>query len=103
MAHLDPIGWSATSVPDPTTTRYAKTLAELTEALVLWRRAGQASPAGPGRSPNALACTCACGRRIRVARSVLELARFSLRRLRPTVRARGRRGTLTRTSLLRQP
>jgi hypothetical protein len=41
---------------------------------VLWRRAEQANPAGPGRSRNALACTCACGRRIRVARSVLELA-----------------------------
>ena len=43
-------------------------------ALVLWRRAEQASPTGSGRSRNALACTCACGRRIRVARSVLELA-----------------------------
>jgi hypothetical protein len=41
---------------------------------VLWRRAEQASPAGPGRSRNALARTCACGRRIRVARLVLELA-----------------------------
>jgi hypothetical protein len=39
---------------------------------VLWRRAEQASPSGPGRARNALAC--ACGRRIRVARSVLELA-----------------------------
>jgi hypothetical protein len=47
VAHLDPIGWSATSVPDPTAARYAKTLTELTEALVLWRRAEQASPAGP--------------------------------------------------------
>ena len=53
VAHLDPIGWSATSVPDPTTTRYAKTLTELTEALMLWRRAEQASPAGLGRSRNA--------------------------------------------------
>jgi hypothetical protein len=48
-------------------------LAELAEALVL-RRAEQASPAGSGRSRNTLACSCACGRRIRVARSVLELA-----------------------------
>jgi hypothetical protein len=74
VAHVQPIGWSATSVPDPTAARYAKTLTELTEALVLWRRAEQASPAGPGQSRNALACSCACGRRIRVARSVLELA-----------------------------
>ena len=74
VAHLDPIGWSATSVPDPTAACYVEVLAELGAALVLWRRAEQASPTGPGRSRNALACTCACGRRIRVARSVLELA-----------------------------
>jgi hypothetical protein len=74
VAHLDPIGWSATSVPEPTAARYADVLAELAEALVLWRRAEQANPAGPGRSRNALACSCGCGRRIRVARSVLELA-----------------------------
>jgi hypothetical protein len=74
VAHLHPIGWSATRVPEPTATRHADVLAELAEALVLWRRPEQASPAGSGRSRNALACSCACGRRIRVARSVLELA-----------------------------
>jgi hypothetical protein len=74
VAHLDPIGWSVTSVLDSTTARYTQALAELGMALVLWRRAEQASPAGSGRSCNALACTCACGRRIRVARSVLEFA-----------------------------
>jgi hypothetical protein len=62
VGHVQPIGWSATSVPEPTATRYGEVLAEL------------ASPAGSGRSRNALACSCACGRRIRVARSVLELA-----------------------------
>jgi hypothetical protein len=72
VGHVQPIGWSSTSVPEPTTARYADVLAELAEALVLWRCAEQA-PAGPGRSRNALACSCACGRRIRVARSVLEL------------------------------
>jgi hypothetical protein len=74
VAHLQPIGWSATSVPEPTAARYVEVLAELAAALVLWRRAEQTSPAGSGRSRNALACSCACGRRIRVARSVLELA-----------------------------
>jgi hypothetical protein len=74
VAHLDPIGWSVTSVPGPTAARYGEVLAELTAALVLWRRAEQASPVGLGRSRNALACSCGCGRRIRVARSVLELA-----------------------------
>jgi hypothetical protein len=74
VAHVQPIGWSATSVPAPTAARYAQVLAELAAALVLWRRAEQASPAGPGRSRNALACSRACARRIRVARSVLEQA-----------------------------
>jgi hypothetical protein len=99
VAHQQPIGWSATSVPEPTATRYAEVLAELGAALVLWRRVEQAAPTGPGRSRNALACSCACGRRIRVARSVLELAPDPPRRLHPTLRARGRRGRLTRTSL----
>jgi hypothetical protein len=57
-----------------TAARYAEVLTELTAALGLWRRAEQASTAGPGRSRNALARSCGCGRRIRVARSVLELA-----------------------------
>jgi hypothetical protein len=74
VADLDPIGWSATSIPEPTATRYAEVLAELSEALVLWRRAEQSTTAGTSRSRNALACSCGCGRRIRVARSVLELA-----------------------------
>src|SRR4029450_10207976 len=74
VAHVQPIGWTATSIPQQTAARYVEVLAELAEALVSWRPAEQASPAGTGRSPNALACSCACGRRIRVARSVLELA-----------------------------
>jgi hypothetical protein len=74
VAHVQPIGWSATSVPEQTAACYVEVLAELAAALVLWRRAEQASAAGPGRSRNALACMCGCGRRIRVARSVLELA-----------------------------
>src|SRR4029450_2104799 len=79
VAHLQPIGWSATSVPGPTAGRYGEVLAELGAALVLWRRAEQANPAGPGRSRNALACSCACARRIRVAPSVLEIAPICVR------------------------
>jgi hypothetical protein len=85
VGHVQPIGWSATSVPEPTATRYGEVLAELAAALVLWRRAELASPAGSGRSRNALACSCACGRRIRVARSVLELARSCALPARATV------------------
>jgi hypothetical protein len=43
---VQPIGWSATSVPEPTATRYADVLAELAAALVLWRRAEQPAPLG---------------------------------------------------------
>jgi hypothetical protein len=51
VAHLDPIGWSDTSVPEPTAARYTEALAELGAALVLWRRAEQPAPAGPGPLP----------------------------------------------------
>ena len=74
MAHLHPIGWSAASVPDQTADRYTEVLAELAEALVLWRRAEQASATGSGRSRNPPGLHLWLWRRIRVARSVLELA-----------------------------
>ena len=48
VTHAQPIGWSATSVPESTAARYVEVLAELAEALVLWRRAELASPAGSG-------------------------------------------------------
>jgi hypothetical protein len=47
VAQVQPIGWSATSVPEHTATRYTEVLAELAAALVLWRRAEEASLAGP--------------------------------------------------------
>jgi hypothetical protein len=72
-------------------------LAELAAALVLWRRAEQLSATGPGGSRNALACSCVCGRRIRVARSVLELAPILCGACAQPVRARGRQSRLTRT------
>jgi hypothetical protein len=48
VAHVQPIGWSATSVPEQTAACYVEVLAELAAALVLWRRAEQAISAGPG-------------------------------------------------------
>ena len=74
VAHVQPIGWSATSVPEPTAARYVEVLAELAEALVLSRRVEQASPAGPSRSRNALACSAPAAGGSGLARSVLELA-----------------------------
>jgi hypothetical protein len=68
-----PIGWSATTVPEPTAAAYAGQLEELAAALVLWRRLELYSGGG-SRSRNLLGCVCGCGRRIRVATATLAEA-----------------------------
>jgi hypothetical protein len=73
VASVQPIGWSATTVPDTTAAAYAGQLQELQAALVLWRRQEHRLGAGP-RSRNLLAATCGCGRRIRVAKATLAEA-----------------------------
>ncbi len=65
-------GWTATTVPTETATAYAAVVEDLTRALVLWRRAEGRGRGGPSR--NLLAASCACGRRIRAARSTLAEA-----------------------------
>ena len=70
VASVQPIGWSATTVPDTTAAAYAGQLQELQAALVLWRRHEHRSGTGP-RSRNHLAASCGCGRRIRVAKTTL--------------------------------
>jgi hypothetical protein len=73
VASIQPIGWSATTVPEQTAAAFAGQLEELAAALVLWRR--QEHRSGPGtRSRNLLAATCGCGRRIRVAKTTLAQA-----------------------------
>jgi hypothetical protein len=73
VASVQPIGWSATTIPQQTATAYAGQLAQLQAALVLWRR--QEHRIGTGsHSRNLLAATCACGRRIRVAKATLAEA-----------------------------
>jgi hypothetical protein len=68
-----PIGWSHTTVPEPTANRYAARLEQLTAALVLWRRLELR--AGNGKtSRNLLACTCGCGRKVRAAKATLAEA-----------------------------
>jgi hypothetical protein len=73
VASVQPIGWSATTVPDATADTYAGQLEDLAAALVLWRRQEHRTGAGP-RSRNLLAATCGCGRRIRVAKTTLAEA-----------------------------
>jgi hypothetical protein len=73
VASVQPIGWSATTVPEPTASAYAGQLEDLAAALVLWRR--QEHHIGPGtRSRNLLAASCGCGRRIRAAKTTLAEA-----------------------------
>jgi hypothetical protein len=73
VAAVKPIGWSATTVPEPTAPTYAGQLEELAAALVLWRR--QEHRIGTGtRSRNLLAAVCGCGRRIRAAKATLAEA-----------------------------
>jgi hypothetical protein len=72
VAQAPGIGWSDTTVPDRLTTDYADALAGLDEAITLYRHrepAGASTGGSPSR--NSLACTCPCGRRLRVAPSTL--------------------------------
>ena len=73
VTSVQPIGWSATTVPDATADTYAGQLEDLAAALVLWRRQEHRTGTGP-RSRNLLAATCGCGRRIRVAKTTLAEA-----------------------------
>jgi hypothetical protein len=71
VAQAPGIGWSDTTLPTATAARYAAELDDLAAALVAWRhpehRAGRAG------SNNGTAARCPCGRRIRVAESVLAV------------------------------
>jgi hypothetical protein len=70
VAQAPGIGWSDTTLPAATAARYAPVLADLGTALVAWRH-----PEHRGSRPasnNGVAARCPCGRRIRVAESVLD-------------------------------
>jgi hypothetical protein len=66
-------GWSQTSLTDQLADRYANELGGLDAALGLWRHTEpQLGPATTSR--NLLACSCACGRKLRVSGTTLEQA-----------------------------
>jgi hypothetical protein len=71
---VDPkTGWSQTSLTDQLAGRYAPQLTGLDAALQLWRHAERQQ--GPATvAHNLLACSCACGRKLRVSRTTLEQA-----------------------------
>jgi hypothetical protein len=66
-------GWSQTRLTDQLATRYAEQLAGLGAALLLWRHAERQTGPATG-SRNLLACSCACGRKLRASRTTLEQA-----------------------------
>lgn len=71
VAQVGSVGWSGTTVLEPTLERYRSTLAEIEASVVLWRRAEAGGGGGTAGGRNLLACRCRCGRRIRVARATL--------------------------------
>jgi hypothetical protein len=73
VTSVQPIGWAASTVPEPTASAYAGQLEDLAAALVLWRRQEHRIGAG-ARSRNLLAASCGCGRRIPAAKTTLAEA-----------------------------
>jgi len=71
VEHAGPgFGWAATTVPDATAAVYAAEVEDLAAALVAWRRP-EGRRGGRAGSNNGVAARCGCGRRIRIAESVL--------------------------------
>lgn len=71
VAEVGTLGWSQTTLRPATEADYRRELATLTAALTLFRRGEGTGGRKERKSTNLLAATCACGRRIRVARATL--------------------------------
>ncbi|MFF0613263.1 hypothetical protein ACFYUD_31805 [Nocardia tengchongensis] len=74
LTHHDKIGWSLTTVPDQTRELYRNELDELAFALVAYRRREPERRGGRKSNNNGVSAECDCGRKIRVALSVFEIA-----------------------------
>jgi curved DNA-binding protein CbpA len=74
VEHDSRLGWSITTLPAQTATRYAVQLADLHTAMTLWRHDETNGGPATRRSSNLLAATCPCGRSIRIAASTLANA-----------------------------
>jgi len=73
------IGWSPCTLRDITEEHYCAVLDDLAAALSAYRHPEFAGPGAARKSNNALACACACPRRIRVAKAVLDLGPIGCR------------------------
>ena len=67
-------GWSATTLTDVTKIAYARQLADLTQAMTMWRHGETTTGPTARRNSNLIAAACPCGRSIRVAASTLAEA-----------------------------
>jgi DnaJ domain/SprT-like family len=67
-------GWAATTITDVTRIAYARQLADLAQAMTMWRHGEAATGPATKRSHNLIAAICPCGRSIRVAASTLAEA-----------------------------
>jgi curved DNA-binding protein CbpA len=74
VEHDPRIGWSASTITDVTQIAYARQLADLTQAMTLWRHSETATSPTTRRTSNFIAAVCSCGRSIRVAASTLAEA-----------------------------
>lgn len=72
VAKTGSLGWSATTVPDATAAAYRGELRRLDAALVAYRHVEGGGRGGRTSNNNGVAARCECGRRIRVAESVLS-------------------------------
>jgi hypothetical protein len=74
VEHDDRFGWSAAKITSTTEFAYARQLADLAQAMTLWRHGETTTGTTSRRSTNLIAAACPCGRSIRVAASTLAEA-----------------------------
>jgi hypothetical protein len=74
VTHDHTIGWSVTTVPDPTAKTYNRQITALEKAMVLWRHDEFNGTGTTRRNTNLIAATCPCNRSIRIAGTVLAEA-----------------------------
>lgn len=71
VTHDPQFGWSPTMLTEAADRRYARAIAVLEAAITGYRRSEQSGGPARGGGRNLAACVCRCGRRLRMARSVL--------------------------------
>ena len=74
VEHDQANGWAATTVTDVTRIAYARQLADLAQAMTMWRHGETTTGPATKRSTNLIAAICPCGRSIRLAASTLAEA-----------------------------